>query len=323
MQRIRIICVDDDPVCLAQLKTRLGEIQNNFDMRFFDKAGEALAEHRSHPADIVISDLRMPEMDGVALIGAMREAHPGAIYMIQSGQADLESAVAAVNVAGVFRFLLKETDASGLKLAIDSAITEINCQRLRSIEEASHRTLNRLHLGVLMLNESGEVIFRNESAGRILQAKKMLQIGWDGVLRAEDPRLSREFQDFLQKVRLQGEESEGSQIFRFEGRESGKAVTASVTYHASSSKEGGYFSVVLCDPSETRTSVASISAALNILPSEAKIVHALAEGATMEAAAESAGISLSSARTYLKSVFFKTGVARQSELVRLVMLTTA
>ncbi|MBK9037092.1 MAG: response regulator [Myxococcales bacterium] len=72
--------------------------------------GEALAIVEREPIDVVISDKDMPEMTGLALLAAIRARQPLAIRMMLTGRATLDSALAAINDQGVFRYLTKPWD---------------------------------------------------------------------------------------------------------------------------------------------------------------------------------------------------------------------
>jgi DNA-binding CsgD family transcriptional regulator len=62
---------------------------------------------------------------------------------------------------------------------------------------------------------------------------------------------------------------------------------------------------------------------LGLSEAEARIAHSLAEGLKLDEAAERSGVTVSTARTYLKQIFQKTGVNRQSELIRYILTSPA
>ena len=320
---LRLICVDDDPVCIANLRHALEPARTELVKQFFTVPQEALEAHRRSPADIVISDLRMNGMSGIALISEMQRHHPDALYLLLSGDADLEAALAAVNDIHAFRFLTKPASPEQLQLALDAAITEINLRKLRRISLVSHAAVQRLRAPILFLNERLQLLYSNAAADGLLASGGLFEIGHDRVLRTKRQRETGELHTLLESIRKSADGDEARHLFRFDAAGEAGPVVASIAFHPQAGSEEAYYSILLSDPGASRTTSDSIAIALNILPSEARIVHAIAEGATVEDAARRAGVSLSSARTYLKSVFLKTGVARQSELVRLVLLTAA
>ncbi len=301
----------------------LADVSGDFDIRFAQTPAEALAMHQKNRADIVISNLKMGETDGISLISQMREVDPDAIYMLLSGQADLDAALSALNDVHVFRFLIKPAEAQTLDIALNAAITELNLRKLRMISFASHNAVERLSAGIAFLNENRRLIYANDAASRILDTSGLFTVGSDRIFRSTNPKTTYEFQDFLDGVRASAEAGEMRSVFRFEKPGDPHFVFASTSYHPQNGQNDPYFSLVLSNPARISASPEIIAAALNILPSEARVVHALSNGGGLEEAARKAGISVSSARTYLKNVFSKTGVSRQSELVQLVTLIAA
>ena len=76
------------------------------------------------PYAVVISDLRMPGMDGIQFLAAVGKAFPDTVRLIISGNADLHAAIAAVNEGSIFRFLTKPCRAETLRSAIEGALTQ-------------------------------------------------------------------------------------------------------------------------------------------------------------------------------------------------------
>jgi two-component system, probable response regulator PhcQ len=73
---------------------------------------------RDHPVDLVISDFRMPEMDGATLLTRVKEIQPDAARIIISACTDMEGIVRAINDAGIFRFVSKPWTDDDLKVTI-------------------------------------------------------------------------------------------------------------------------------------------------------------------------------------------------------------
>ena len=102
---IRILCVDDEPNVLDALGRTL---RGRFEVVTAVGAPAALEfAQREAPFTVVVSDLRMPEMDGVQFLRRMSELHPDTVRILLTGQADVPAAIAAVNEGRIFRFLTK------------------------------------------------------------------------------------------------------------------------------------------------------------------------------------------------------------------------
>jgi HD-like signal output (HDOD) protein len=118
-RELRVLFVDDDANVLSGLRRMLRSDRNQWDARFAVGAGDALALLTEHDFDVVISDMKMPEMDGADLLMRVREHNPATVRIVLSGQTERAFAVKAASVA--HRFLSKPTDAQTLKDAVSRA----------------------------------------------------------------------------------------------------------------------------------------------------------------------------------------------------------
>jgi response regulator RpfG family c-di-GMP phosphodiesterase len=73
---------------------------------------------RDHPIDLVISDFRMPDMDGATFLTRVKELQPDAARIIISACTDMEGIIRAINDAGIFRFVSKPWTDDDLKVTI-------------------------------------------------------------------------------------------------------------------------------------------------------------------------------------------------------------
>ncbi len=113
----KILFVDDEQKILSGLKRSLRLKRGEWDMHFATSGREAIAMLESlGGADVVVSDMRMPEMNGNDLLECVAERWPGASRLILSGYAEHESAVRAAGVA--HQFIAKPCNADVLELAV-------------------------------------------------------------------------------------------------------------------------------------------------------------------------------------------------------------
>jgi CheY-like chemotaxis protein len=122
-RNVRILMVDDEPNILAGYKRRL---RGEFTVVTANSGAEALAVIEKTLASgyafpVIVSDMKMPEMDGAQFLGKARTLVPDAVQMLLSGQADLESTIEAVNAGNLFRFLTKPCEPDDLELALAAA----------------------------------------------------------------------------------------------------------------------------------------------------------------------------------------------------------
>ncbi|MEX9885851.1 two-component system response regulator GlrR [Providencia rettgeri] len=114
-----LLLVDDDPSLLKLLGMRLSS--EGFKVTTAESGPEALKILQKEKLDLVISDLRMDEMDGMALFDEIQKAHPNMPVIILTAHGSIPDAVAATQ-RGVFSFLTKPVDKDALYKAIDEAL---------------------------------------------------------------------------------------------------------------------------------------------------------------------------------------------------------
>jgi response regulator RpfG family c-di-GMP phosphodiesterase len=100
----KILCVDDEENILHGLQRVLID---NFDVTTASSGAEALALMKNQEFMVILSDMRMPEMSGAEFLSKARAQFPDTTRMLLTGQADLESAMKAINDGNIFRFLIK------------------------------------------------------------------------------------------------------------------------------------------------------------------------------------------------------------------------
>jgi response regulator RpfG family c-di-GMP phosphodiesterase len=88
----------------------------------FTSPQQALAHARNHCVDIVISDYRMPEMDGATLLTRIRSLQPDTGRIVLSACADMDGIARAINDAGIFRFVGKPWSDSDLRATLAQLI---------------------------------------------------------------------------------------------------------------------------------------------------------------------------------------------------------
>ncbi len=113
----RVLFVDDEPQILDGLRNLLRRQRHRWETAFALGGPAALAELGRRPFDIVVSDMRMPGMDGATLLENVRRDHPGVARVILSGQADRAAALRTVPVA--HQFLAKPCDADELCAVVE------------------------------------------------------------------------------------------------------------------------------------------------------------------------------------------------------------
>lgn len=164
MQKAKILCVDDEPNVLEGLMLNL---RRQYDVRTAPGGDEALAIlAREKDIVVLMSDMRMPGMNGAQLLAKARELAPDVTRMLLTGQADLDSAIAVVNEGQIFRFLTKPCPPAALLAAMGGAVEQnrlITAERVL-LEQTLHGTIRTL---MDVLGMTSPVAF-----GRAMRKKK-------------------------------------------------------------------------------------------------------------------------------------------------------
>jgi len=126
----RILFVDDDPVTCTIFE-RFCE-DRAYDGTVMDSAEQALERFRSEPFDLVVTDLRMPGMDGLAFVQAIREHDPETAVLVVTGYSSVENAVESIK-AGAQDFIKKPFDLDELAIQVDQALEQVRMARENSL----------------------------------------------------------------------------------------------------------------------------------------------------------------------------------------------
>ncbi len=116
----KVLFVDDNENVLSALRRQL---RNKYDIYTALSAKEGIQIiQRDGPFAVVVSDLKMPEMDGLSFLKALRKHDPECMRIMLTGYADQSTAMAATNEGKVFRILNKPSSVNEISTAIDDAI---------------------------------------------------------------------------------------------------------------------------------------------------------------------------------------------------------
>jgi response regulator RpfG family c-di-GMP phosphodiesterase len=126
----RVLFVDDEPNVLEGIQRSL---RKRIDVHTANSGSEGLTVLQAGlPFAVVVSDMRMPGMNGVEFLTRVRETSPDTVRMILSGQADFEATLAAVNEGHIYRFLTKPCASDLLLAAVQDGLKQ---HRLLSAEK--------------------------------------------------------------------------------------------------------------------------------------------------------------------------------------------
>jgi response regulator RpfG family c-di-GMP phosphodiesterase len=118
--RARVVCVDDEPQVLSGLSLHL---RRRYEVETATSGAAALELLARQPeAAVVISDMRMPGMNGAELLAKASAQYPHTTRILLTGHAEVDAAISAVNRGSVFRFLVKPCPPPELLSAVEAAV---------------------------------------------------------------------------------------------------------------------------------------------------------------------------------------------------------
>jgi HD-like signal output (HDOD) protein len=115
----RILFVDDESDILEGLQRMLRHQRREWEMAFVGSGREALQAMEPEPFDVIVTDMKMPDMNGTELLTRVQEEFPSTVRIVLSGHADLEASMRSVSVT--HQFLVKPCDADNLKEVVSRA----------------------------------------------------------------------------------------------------------------------------------------------------------------------------------------------------------
>lgn len=138
---IRLLAVDDDEAVLRSLRSLFrGQA---YRLRLASSGADALRLLEEHEFDVILSDMRMPEMDGLQFLEEARRRFPEPMRIVLSGYADPISVIGVLNAANIYAYVHKPWDNDDLRLKVHRAAEQVRLQRLIERQNAELDRLNR------------------------------------------------------------------------------------------------------------------------------------------------------------------------------------
>jgi len=132
-----ILVVDDDADSATMLRDLLRK--RGYAATAVTSGSQCLEQLRTQATDLVVTDVQMPEMSGIALCATLREHHPDVVPIVVTGKSDIETAIEAIR-AGAYDFITKPVTIDAVELAVSRALDHLAITReLKRLRVASHR----------------------------------------------------------------------------------------------------------------------------------------------------------------------------------------
>ena len=186
-EEVKILCVDDETSVLNSLERLF--LDETYTILRAVSGEEALAVlERENPVQVVVSDYRMPGMDGVELLRQVYERWPDTVRIILSGYADAASIVSAINEGRVYKFIPKPWNDDELRVTIAKAVELYSLVKenrdLNSELMAANESLagTAVRLEEMVRERTAELLFQNrvlKHGQAILDTLPMGVLGFD------------------------------------------------------------------------------------------------------------------------------------------------
>ncbi len=142
-----ILCVDDEPNILSSLQRLLH--RQGYQIVTAPSGAEGLQVLERQPIDLVISDMRMPQMDGAQFLEQVRQRWPDTVRVLLTGYADVESTMAAINKGEIYRYIAKPWDDNDVillvQLAMERKLLQQEKKRLEALTQQQNEELKTLN----------------------------------------------------------------------------------------------------------------------------------------------------------------------------------
>jgi len=143
----RILCVDDESQILMSLKRVFR--RSGHTVSTANSAADGLKHLAENEIDIVISDMRMPEMDGHHFLAEVAKLYPQTVRMLLTGYSDMESTIGAINNGSIYRYIAKPWDDTDLLMCAQRALEIKNLRderdQLNSLTQQQNKDLQDLN----------------------------------------------------------------------------------------------------------------------------------------------------------------------------------
>jgi response regulator RpfG family c-di-GMP phosphodiesterase len=142
-----LLFVDDEPGILSSLRRLFRP--HGYRILVAESGALGLAELEKAPVDLVISDMRMPEMDGATFLKAVRQRWPDTVRILLTGYADVTSTVAAINDGEIYRYVSKPWDDTEIVNTVREALERYRLKqenlRLTALTQSQNEELKGLN----------------------------------------------------------------------------------------------------------------------------------------------------------------------------------
>jgi DNA-binding NtrC family response regulator len=161
MRQHTILIVDDEEMILKSITRTLRT--EKYSVFTAPSAEDGLKLLEAREVDLVVSDQHMPGMKGVEFLQKVKADHPTTLTIMLTGQKDIDTAMQAINEAGVYKFILKPWDNEDFKITLRRALESLDLARERNalqegvkVRDTILRNLEKEHPGITRVEKDEE-----------------------------------------------------------------------------------------------------------------------------------------------------------------------
>lgn len=328
----RILVVDDDVTISTILKQALQKV--GYEVSCSCSAEDALECHRNSPFDLIVSDICMEGMDGLALLAEVKTVTPTTEVIIMTLYDSVDSAIAAVE-RGAFYYLVKPIVSipliqSIVKRALDSAerakaelllLENLKDQR----DELLQSMLEQVPGGAIILDFDSRLVTTNAIGRNYLEAGEFFS-RFDGVIRPSKRSDWKTLVHALEELQKKPQLTEIGITLGSRSNYDG-ALSVLVRRHNTGPGETPRKDAVALyfgsKPPEKLVSTDSLKTLFGLSKAEVRLAMGLVQGIPLEDIADNHNVSKNTVRVQLQSLYRKTGTSRQHELVTRLLSSVA
>lgn len=303
--------------CLSALATRTplhAHLEN------IGVGAAALERHRDAVFDAIFIGAVGACGAGPHLAKTLRGVSSDAFLALMIDNIDAAAAAVAINQAQIDRILPRTPS----KVALSEVFGALNKRRDAQEMRFARDVLRALGAPAAILDRECGIVFANSPAETLFAQGDPFHITRMGRLACVNAAATERFRDDLHRTLYTHMQRCGSVFMRVDREDGRKPIIAvSVPKNAVVDNFCTYYLIFKDMENMDQPHAEDFAAALNLSAAEGRLVRALALGLNIEQASADSNISVNTGRSYLKSVFDKTGARRQAELVRIALLAVA
>lgn len=331
----RVLCVEDETDLRSDICEEL--VSAGYEVVEAGTGQEALALLQENHFDLVLCDITMPRMSGLELLRQVRR-EPGLAdlpFIFLTALAGRQDIIAGKE-AGVDDYLTKPIDFDLMLITVAARLDQVarikgarsndgaENHNLRAALLGADEALNRIAVGVFLIDVDRKVLFRNRRADELLEEADGITLGREGVLRGERPQQTQALRDIIEATISRGasgsrQSSDAVALTRESGRRALIAVACPLGRGPAVAGEPAV-GLFVTDPEWRSSDAAQAVAQLySLSPAETRLALALVRGQRLDEIADEFGLSRNTVSYTLKNLFRKTETDRQADLISLFL----